>query len=141
MNVRDSQKSFFKVSTENIKFYFLYFIKQFSRKDLKLYDYFDKTVAAFVSHWCQWCHLPQAKRYSPTGVSLKHFPLAKLPLTSRKGVVCDIEACLAGFIDSCENYTSAMVPKVFNILRVKKIGLQKAVIRVAVKRHHLVKIL
>jgi hypothetical protein len=137
MNVRDSQKTFFKVSTENIKFYLLYFIKQFSRKDLKLYDYFDKTVAAFVSHWCQWCHLSQAKRYSPTGVSLKHFPLAKLPLTSRKGV----EACLAGFLDSCENYTSAMVPKVLNILRVQKICLQKAAIRVAVKRHHLVKIL
>jgi hypothetical protein len=66
MNVGDSQKTFFKVSTENIKFYFLYFIKQFSRKDLKLYDYFDKTVAAFVSHLC---HLSQAKRYSPTGVS------------------------------------------------------------------------
>jgi hypothetical protein len=88
----------------------------------------------------EWCHLSPAKRDSPTGVSLKHFPLAKLPLTSRKGVVCDIEACLAGFIDSCENYTSAMVPKVFNILRVQKIYLQKAVIRVAVKRHHLVKI-
>ncbi len=125
-----------------MKFYFVIFQQTISQIGFENFSIISKkTVAAFVSHWCQWCHLSQAKRYSPTGVSLKHFRLAILPLALRKGVIRDIEACSAGYIDSCENYTSAMVHKVLNILRVQKICLQKAAIRVAVKRHHLVKIL
>ncbi len=53
MNVRNSQKIIFQSLNRKYEV-FSHFIKQFRRKNLKLFDYFEKKVAAFVSHFCQW---------------------------------------------------------------------------------------